>query len=176
MLRSNRTLPPDPGSVAAQPVNSLPPDPSLVIGLIEAFRSSKVLFVAVSLGIFDFSSVRLRPRRALHPSSAVNLSRWNDFWMQLSGSGCCTNMAASIGTRQLRAPIYAAPTRIPWSVTFSIQTKLSSHCGHTWRMPFERVGRNGNKPSIRRAASSIISFAPTKPCRPFSTACTASGC
>lgn len=54
MSRSNRTLPPDPESDAAQPVNLLPPDASLVIGLIEAFRSSKVLFVAVSLGIFDF--------------------------------------------------------------------------------------------------------------------------
>lgn len=54
MSRPNLTFSPDPDSDAAKPGDSLPPDPSLVIGLIEAFRSSKVLFVAVSLSIFDF--------------------------------------------------------------------------------------------------------------------------
>ena len=55
---------PDCDSDAARPVSS--PDASLVIGLIEAFRSSKVLFVSVSLGIFDLLE------RA--PASAENLA------------------------------------------------------------------------------------------------------
>ncbi len=53
MSRPNLALPPNPNSDAAQRANFNLPDPSLVIRLIEAFRSSKVLFVAVSLGIFD---------------------------------------------------------------------------------------------------------------------------
>lgn len=53
MSRPDPTLPSEPDSDAVRPVSSLPPDASLVIGLIEAFRSSKVLFVSVSLGIFD---------------------------------------------------------------------------------------------------------------------------
>lgn len=52
MSRSN-LIPPDGDSYAAQPASSLTPDPSPLIDLIEAFRSSKVLFVAVSLGVFD---------------------------------------------------------------------------------------------------------------------------
>ena len=53
MSRPDPMFSAEPNSHAAQPVNSDPSDPSLVIELIEAFRSSKVLFVAVSLGIFD---------------------------------------------------------------------------------------------------------------------------
>lgn len=66
MSRSDLTLPPDLTPDAERLENSFPPDPSFVIGLIEAFRSSKVLFVAVSLGIFD----SLDPA----PSSAENLA------------------------------------------------------------------------------------------------------
>lgn len=66
MSRPHHTLPSDPNSDVAQPINSLSADPSVVIGLIEGFRASKVMFVAVSLGIFDLLE------RA--PASAANLA------------------------------------------------------------------------------------------------------
>jgi acetylserotonin O-methyltransferase len=53
MSRPDLRIPTNPDSETVQPVDSHLPDPALVVGLIEAFRSSKVLFVAVSLGVFD---------------------------------------------------------------------------------------------------------------------------
>ena len=35
------------------PAESSPPDPSLVLDLIEAFRGSKIMFAAIALGVFD---------------------------------------------------------------------------------------------------------------------------
>src|SRR4029077_20144662 len=41
------------GGLAAMATDLTPPDPSVVLDLIEAFRRSKVLFAAVALGVFD---------------------------------------------------------------------------------------------------------------------------
>jgi acetylserotonin O-methyltransferase len=44
---------PDSGADAAPQANIAIPDPAPVLALIDAFRSSKVMFVAVSIGLFD---------------------------------------------------------------------------------------------------------------------------
>ena len=44
-----------------------PPDPAVVIDLLEAFRRSKVMFAAVSLGIFDAIGGTARRRRPSWP-------------------------------------------------------------------------------------------------------------
>src|SRR5215472_10120494 len=60
-------MPPDPNSTRnphgeANPVapDTPLPDPSVVLDLLEAFRRSKTMFAAVSLGIFD--SLELGPK------------------------------------------------------------------------------------------------------------------
>ena len=47
------TLTPTPDSGADAAAKIAIPDPAPVLALIDAFRSSKVMFVAVSLGLFD---------------------------------------------------------------------------------------------------------------------------
>jgi acetylserotonin N-methyltransferase len=42
-----------------------PPDPSPVLDLLNAFRKSKVLFAAVSLGVFDALAAGPKPTAAL---------------------------------------------------------------------------------------------------------------
>ena len=56
-----------------------PPDPAVVTDLLEAFRRSKVMFAAVSLGIFDAledrprSSTELAEALSLHPDALTRL-------------------------------------------------------------------------------------------------------
>ncbi len=56
-----------------------PPDPAVILDLLEAFRRSKVMFAAVSLGIFDTledgprSSAELSEALALHPDALTRL-------------------------------------------------------------------------------------------------------
>jgi acetylserotonin N-methyltransferase len=49
-----------------------PPDPSVVLDLIEAFRRSKVLFAAVGLGVFDALAAGPKPAEALAAELAAN--------------------------------------------------------------------------------------------------------
>jgi acetylserotonin N-methyltransferase len=49
------------------------PDPSVVLDLLEAFRRSKVMFAAVSLGIFD--ALEGRPRSSAELAGALGLHR-----------------------------------------------------------------------------------------------------
>ena len=48
-----------------------PPDPAVILDLLEAFRRSKVMFAAVSLGIFD--TLEDRPRSAAELAEALSL-------------------------------------------------------------------------------------------------------
>ena len=56
-----------------------PPDPAVILDLLEAFRRSKVMFAAVSLGIFDTledgprSAAELAEALALHPDALTRL-------------------------------------------------------------------------------------------------------
>jgi acetylserotonin N-methyltransferase len=57
------------------------PDPTLVLDLVEGFRRSKVMFAAVSLGVFDALSTGARPLSALAadlPANADALERLLD--------------------------------------------------------------------------------------------------
>jgi acetylserotonin N-methyltransferase len=72
---------PSPPSNQDPPVSTepTPPDPAVVLDLLEAFRRSKVMFAAVSLGIFDAleerprSSAELAEALSLHPDSLTRL-------------------------------------------------------------------------------------------------------
>ena len=58
-----------------------PPDPSVVLDLIEAFRRSKVLFAAVALGVFDALATGPKPAATLAaelPANADALERLLD--------------------------------------------------------------------------------------------------
>ncbi len=56
-----------------------PPDPTVVLDLLESFRRSKVMFAGVSLGIFDALEERPRPAAelaealSLHPDALTRL-------------------------------------------------------------------------------------------------------
>ena len=56
-----------------------PPDPAIILNLLEAFRRSKVMFAAVSLGIFDTledgprSAAELAEALSLHPDALTRL-------------------------------------------------------------------------------------------------------
>ena len=50
-----------------------PPDPSVVLDLIEAFRRSKVLFAAVALGVFDALATGPERRRHAGDGEAGNV-------------------------------------------------------------------------------------------------------
>lgn len=49
-----------------------PPDPSIVLDLLAAFRRSKTMFAAVSLGVFDALEAGPKPADALAPTLAAN--------------------------------------------------------------------------------------------------------
>jgi acetylserotonin O-methyltransferase len=52
-------------------IDPAPPDPGVVLDLLEAFRRSKVMFAAVSLGIFD--ALEEHPRSAAELAEALSL-------------------------------------------------------------------------------------------------------
>ena len=64
-------IPPIPQEGPPVTPETSPPDPAVILDLLEAFRRSKVMFAAVSLGIFD--TLEDGPRSAAELAEALSL-------------------------------------------------------------------------------------------------------
>ena len=87
------------------------PDPSVVLDLLEAFRRSKTMFAAVSLGIFD--TLESGPRslgRSGHATLNLNPTRSNGCSTPAWDCNCSSGPARSTRTRRPpRLPLQAEP-------------------------------------------------------------------
>ena len=67
------------------------PNPQPVLELIEAFRRSKTMFAAVSMGVFDALHEAPASAAELAASSARTRTRWVGCWMAARRSDCCAS-------------------------------------------------------------------------------------
>jgi acetylserotonin O-methyltransferase len=98
-----------------------PPDPSIVLELIEAFRCSKVMFAAVSLGVFDRLAKGPRSAETLSHELPANL----DALTRLLDACVGLRLLARDGSHYVNTPSAAAylcsesPRRITGYINFS---------------------------------------------------------
>jgi acetylserotonin N-methyltransferase len=135
----------------AMPAELSPPDPSLVLDLIEAFRGSKIMFAAIALGVFDRLATSSAPLATIAGDLKANpdaLERLLDACVRLGllskkeNQYANTPAATAYLTRQ-------SPRRLTGYINYSntVLWKLWAHLedavregSHRWKQAFGQEG------------------------------------
>ena len=153
------------------------PDPAPVLALLDAFRSSKVMLVGVSLKVFDLLEREPAPADRLAAELRVHREPLERLLDACAGLGLLRKQDGVYKNEPVASTYLSSAARqIPLPVTFSTPTKSCFSSGVTWKMQFDKANRNGRRRSRRKGAFSITSSAPTKTRRIFFRGCTVSGC
>ncbi len=133
------------------PTEPSPPDPAVVLDLLEAFRRSRVMFAALELGVFD----RLAAGPAASADLARDLKADPDALGRLLDACVCVGLLARDGAGYANAPAAAAyltaasPRRLTGYARYSgaVLWKLWFHLAdavregsHRWKQTFGKEG------------------------------------